>query len=82
MWPGRVSNTGPLAYESGAQPIALRGLARMFEIIPLASFHSRKLVLWCMAARTSPWCRSCFLVLWDHCVHFGRFKIEFRLSRC
>ena len=25
MLPGRVSNPGPLTYESGAQPIALRG---------------------------------------------------------
>ena len=28
MWPDRVSNPGPLTYESGALPIALRGLAR------------------------------------------------------
>ena len=27
MWPGRVSNPGPLTYESGALPIALRGPA-------------------------------------------------------
>ena len=27
MWTDRVSNQGPLAYESGALPIALRGLA-------------------------------------------------------
>ena len=27
MWPDRVSNLGPLIYESGALPIALRGLA-------------------------------------------------------
>ena len=26
MLPGRVSNPGPLTYESGALPIALRGL--------------------------------------------------------
>ena len=25
MWPDRVSNPGPLTYESGARPIALRG---------------------------------------------------------
>ena len=25
MWPDRVSNPGPLTYESGALPIALRG---------------------------------------------------------
>ena len=28
MLPDRVSNPGPLAYESGALPIALRGQAR------------------------------------------------------
>ena len=27
MWPDRVSNPGPLAYESGALPTALRGPA-------------------------------------------------------
>ena len=27
MWPGRVSNPGPLTYESGALPTALRGTA-------------------------------------------------------
>ena len=26
MWPDRVSNPGPLTYESGALPTALRGL--------------------------------------------------------
>ena len=29
MLPDRVSNPGPLTYESGALPIALRGPARM-----------------------------------------------------
>ena len=28
MWPDRVSNPGPLTYESGALSTALRGLAR------------------------------------------------------
>ena len=28
MWPDRVSNPGPLTYESGALPIALRGPAK------------------------------------------------------
>ena len=32
MLPDRVSNPGPLTYESGALPIALRGPARLFEI--------------------------------------------------
>ena len=31
MLPDRVSNPGPLTYESGALPIALRGPARCFE---------------------------------------------------
>ena len=30
MLPDRVSNPGPLTYESGALPIALRGPARLF----------------------------------------------------
>ena len=30
MLPDRVSSTGPLAYESGALPIALRGTAQPF----------------------------------------------------
>ena len=30
MLPDRVSNPGPLTYESGAQPIALRGPAILF----------------------------------------------------
>ena len=29
MWPDRVSNPGPLTYESGVLPIALRGPAGM-----------------------------------------------------
>ena len=28
MWPDRVSNPGPVTYESGALPIALRGPAK------------------------------------------------------
>ena len=30
MWPDRVSNPGPLTYESGALPTALRGPACMY----------------------------------------------------
>ena len=33
MWPDRVSNTGPLTYESGALPTALRGPVRAYELI-------------------------------------------------
>ena len=32
MWPDRVSNPGPLTYESGALPIALRGPAASVKI--------------------------------------------------
>ena len=32
MLPDRVSNPGPLTYESGALPIALRGPATKFDI--------------------------------------------------
>ena len=31
MWPDRVSNPGPLTYESGALPIALRGPASLMN---------------------------------------------------
>ena len=31
MWPDRVSNPGPLTYESGAIPTALRGSATRLE---------------------------------------------------
>ena len=31
MLPDRVSNPGPLTYESGALPIALRSLARSYQ---------------------------------------------------
>ena len=35
MFPDRVSNPGPLTYESGALPIALRGPAelRMYSVL-------------------------------------------------
>ena len=32
MWPDRVSNPGPLTYESGALPTALRGPAYFVSI--------------------------------------------------
>ena len=34
MWPDRVSNPGPLTYESGALSIALHGLARAIALPP------------------------------------------------
>ena len=36
MWPDQVSNPGPLTYESGALPTALRGPAKLNE------FHTVK----------------------------------------
>ena len=33
MWPDRVSNPGPLTYESGALPTALRGPAPVVQKI-------------------------------------------------
>ena len=38
MLPDRVSNPGPLTYESGALPIALRGPAKNTEIEIKSSF--------------------------------------------
>ena len=32
MWPDRVSNSGPLTYESGALPTALRGSTSITEV--------------------------------------------------
>ena len=43
MWPDRVSNPGPLTYESGVLPIALRGPAHgphnAFDIGHCAVIH-------------------------------------------
>ena len=38
MLPDRVSNPGPLTYESGALPIALRGPAPKFKVQGYLSF--------------------------------------------
>ena len=38
MLPDRVSNPGPLTYESGALPIALRGTAYTPFEFPIVSF--------------------------------------------
>ena len=40
MWPDRVSNPGPLTYESGALPTALRGPARY--VVSSLIVHSQK----------------------------------------
>ena len=39
MLPDRVSNPGPLTYESGALPIALRGPANCSDVILLSLFE-------------------------------------------
>ena len=40
MLPDRVSNPGPLTYESGALPIALRGPAKSYESNDQHSFFT------------------------------------------
>ena len=35
MWPDRISNPGPLTYESGALPTAVRGPARQLVTFKL-----------------------------------------------
>ena len=47
MLPDRVSNPGPLTYESGALPIALRGLARKGKTRIIAKSHRTDLVICC-----------------------------------
>ena len=44
MLPGRVSNPGPLTYESGALPIALRGPAMKVVVVALLFYvHGKHL---------------------------------------
>ena len=45
MLPDRVSNPGPLTYESGALPIALRGPARHMLCIITITIDSRKVTV-------------------------------------
>ena len=40
MLPDRVSNPGPLTYESGALPTALRGPAHIGNIVFIKHFHN------------------------------------------
>ena len=46
MLPDRVSNPGPLTYESGALPIALRGPARPKLYTMLAFLSAIGLIKW------------------------------------
>ena len=41
MWPDRVSNPGPLTYESGALPIALRGPVAFYIHLNYTFFFCR-----------------------------------------
>ena len=45
MWPDRVSNPGPLTYESGALPTALRGPALYCHSISLLLVYNRKAII-------------------------------------
>ena len=45
MLPDWVSNPGPLTYESGALPIALRGPAVYYEKLPKCYSSLQKLIL-------------------------------------
>ena len=56
MLPDRVSNPGPLTYESGALPIALRGPARWEEKLRLVGWLIGWLVNWLFGkSLTSVW---------------------------
>ena len=52
MLPDRVSNPGPLTYESGALPIALRGPAHLLDNHVVISEH-RKSCYWKTSAQSS-----------------------------
>ena len=43
MWPVRVSNPGPLTYESGALPTAFRGPTHLYDTIKIKSIVSDRL---------------------------------------
>ena len=45
MLPDRVSNPGPLTYESDALPIALRGPAGLVRFFNLSAFSAGPLIL-------------------------------------
>ena len=55
MLPDRVSNPGPLTYESGALPIALRGLALTVDVKQHSDIkYSWKICPW--GDRVVRWC--------------------------
>ena len=51
MWPDRVSNPGPLTYESGALPIALRGPAHDVRLHRFSTEHMYMYILLCQSKR-------------------------------
>ena len=55
MWPDQVSNQGPMTYESGALPIALRSLAcfqaKLTKIIP--TYHQLLPLIYSSARETT-----------------------------
>ena len=61
MWPDRVSNPGPLTYESGALPIALRG--------PASFGHSE-----CNRVKTTTLIRPILIVGFYYIYAFLQFK--------
>ena len=48
MWPDRVSNSGPLTYESGALPTALRVYCEISESIPILNKKKTNKILGAM----------------------------------
>ena len=65
MWPDRVSNPGPLTYESGALPTALRGRALL--VVRLIRVHSLTLA-WAHRAKQSSH------TIWGWSILYGRNK--------
>ena len=57
MWPDRISNPGPLTYESGALLTALCGLAAKYEI-----FHAKVCDIWQGSLRKST--HLCLRTVW------------------
>ena len=56
MLPDRVSNPGPLTYESGALPIALRGPANSYEkLVSIFNYYRKNSKIW----DTSNNCHNC-----------------------
>ena len=53
MWPDRVSNPGPMTYESGALPTALRGLSPICKRKPSHCFYHHGPVVQSVVSLTS-----------------------------